>query len=218
MRKSRLSKSIQDKLIEHFVAGTTARCAASLVGVNFKTACYYFQRLREIIAAQLEAESHEVFDGEIEVDESYFGGVRKGKRGRGAAGKVPVFGLLKRGGRVYTKIIPDASSATLIPIIERKVIPDSIVYSDCWRAYNVLDVSEFKHYRINHSKLFADKKNHINGIENFWNQAKRHMRKFNGIPRQNFGLFLKECEWRFNNPSPQTQLIQLRQWVEQRLT
>ena len=218
MRKSRLDRSIQDKLVEHFVAGATARCAASLVGVNFKTACYYFQRLREIIAVQLEAESHEVFDGEIEVDESYFGGVRKGKRGRGAAGKVPVFGLLKRGGRVYTKIIPDASSATLIPIIERKVIPDSIVYSDCWRAYNVLDVSGFKHYRINHSKLFADKKNHINGIENFWNQAKRHMRKFNGIPRQNFGLFLKECEWRFNNPNPQTQLRQLRQWVEQKLT
>jgi transposase len=218
MRKSRLSSSIQDKLIEHFVAGATARCAASLVGVNFKTACYYFQRLREIIAAELEAESHEVFDGEIEVDESYFGGVRKGRRGRGAAGKVPVFGLLKRGGRVYTKIIPDASSATLIPIIERKVIPDSIVYSDCWRAYNVLDVSEFKHYRINHSKLFADKKNHINGIENFWNQAKRHMRKFNGIPRQNFGLFLKECEWRFNNPNPQSQFKQLKQWVDEKLT
>lgn len=218
MRKSRLSRVNQDKLVEHFVAGTTARCAASLVGVNFKTACYYFQRLREIIAAQLEAESHEVFDGEIEVDESYFGGTRKGKRGRSAVGKVPVFGLLKRGGRVYTKIIPDASSATLLPIIERKVIPDSIVYSDCWRGYNVLDVTEFKHYRINHSKLFADKKNHINGIENFWNQAKRHMRKFNGIPRQNFGLFLKECEWRFNNPNPQMQLYQLKQWVEQKLT
>ena len=73
---------------------------------------------------------------------------------------------------MYTKIIADASSQTLMPIIERKVIPDSIVYSDCWRDYNVLDVSAFKHYRINHSKLFADKQNHINGIENFWNQAK----------------------------------------------
>jgi transposase len=218
MRKSRLSKSIQGKLIEHFVACSTARCSASLVGVNFKTACYYFHRLREIIATELEAESHEVFDGEIEVDESYFGGTRKGKRGRGAGGKVPVFGLLKRGGRVYTKIIADASSATLIPIIERKVIPDSIVYSDCWRAYNVLDVSGFKHYRINHSKLFADRHNHINGIENFWNQAKRHMRKFNGIPRQHFGLFLKECEWRFNNPNPKDQLNQLKQWVDQKLT
>lgn len=214
MRKSRLSKIVQRRLIEHFVAGTTARCAASLVGVNVKTASYYYHRLRVIISQQLEKESEEVFRGEIEVDESYFGGTRKGKRGRGAAGKVPVFGLLKRGGRVYTKIISDASSSTLIPIIESKVVPDSIVYSDCWKGYNVLDVSEFKHYRINHSKLFADKQNHINGIENFWNQAKRHLRKFNGIPRQNFGLFLKECEWRFNTPTAKAQLTQLNQWLK----
>ena len=214
MRKSRLSKAKQHKLLEHFVAGTTARCAAELVGVNRKTAAYYFQRLREIIAYQIERESHEVVGGEIEVDESYFGGVRKGKRGRRAAGKVAVFGLLKRGDRVYTKIIPDASAKTLMPIIERKVIPDSIVYSDCWRGYNALDVSDFKHCRINHSKLFADKHNHINGIENFWNQAKRHMRKFNGVPKEQFPLFLKECEWRFNNPKPQAQLKQLKQWVK----
>ena len=122
MRKSRLDSRVKQRLIEHFVAGTTARCAAELVGVHRNTAAYYFQRLREIIAHHLEQEAHEVFDGEIEVDESYFGGVRKGKRGRGAAGKVPVFGLLKRGGRVYTKIIPDASGATLIPIIQRKII------------------------------------------------------------------------------------------------
>jgi transposase len=213
MRKSRISKAKQQRLIEHFVAGTTARCASSLVGVNKSTAAYYFQRLRKIIALQIELESPEVFEGEVEVDESYFGGTRKGQRGRGAAGKIPVFGLLKRGGRVYTKIISDASAASLIPIIKRKVIPDSIVYSDCWRGYNVLDVSGFKHYRINHSKLFSDKKNHINGIENFCNQAKRHMRKFNGIPKESFGLFLKECEWRFNNPDPQSQLKQLKQWV-----
>ena len=213
MRKSRLSKSKQSKLMEHFVAGTSARCAADLVGVNRKTAIYYYHRLREIIAYKLSLEIHEIWDGEIEVDESYFGGKRKGKRGRGAAGKVPVFGLLKRGGKVYTKVIDDASSKTLMPIIRDKVIPDSIVYSDCWRVYNVLDTSEFKHYRINHSKLFADKNNHINGIENFWNQAKRHMRKFNGIPKKHFPLFLKECEWRFNNPKPKQQLSMLKQWV-----
>ena len=213
MRKSRLSKSKQDRLIEHFVAGTTARCAADLVGVNFKTAAYYYHRLREIICLATEEETP--FTGEIEVDESYFGGTRKGKRGRGAAGKVPVFGILKRGGRVYTQVIPDAKSKTLMPIIQERVQPDSIVYTDCWRGYNVLDVSEFKHYRINHSVLFADQKNHINGIENFWNQAKRHMRKFNGIPAKHFPLFLKECEWRFNNPSPQAQLKQIKQWVNQ---
>jgi len=98
--------------------------------VNRKTAAFYFLRLREIIAIELEAESEAMFGGEIEVDESYSGGKRKGKRGRGAAGKIPVFGFLKREGRVYTKTIPDASSATLLPIIERKVVPDSIVYSD----------------------------------------------------------------------------------------
>ena len=194
MRKSRLSDYKQDRLIEHFISGSTALTAASLCGVNRKTAAFFFLRLREIIALELEAESEAMFGGEIEVDESYFGGKRKGKRGRGAAGKIPVFGLLKRGGRVYTKIISDASSKTLIPIIKRKVVPDSIVYWDCWKAYNVLDVSDFKHFRINHSKLFADKKNHTNGIENFWNQAKRHMRKFNGVPKARFGLYLKEYE------------------------
>ena len=215
MRKSRISWAKQVRLIEHFVSGSTARCASRLIGVNKSTGAYYFHRLREIIAFKLELTEQEVFGGEIEVDESYFGGKRKGKRGRGAGGKIPVFGLLKRGGKVYTKIIPNASSKVLYPIIEHKVVPDSIVYTDCWRGYNVLDTSEFKHYRINHSKLFANKHNHINGIENFWNQAKRHMRKFNGIPAEHFELFLKECEWRFNNSDPTAQLLQLRQWVKQ---
>ena len=189
MRKSKLSKSKQNRIIELFVAGATARTTADLVEVNFKTAVKYFHKLREIILYHQELESEEYFAGEIEVDESYFGGIRKGKRGRGAAGKVPVFGLLKRHGKVFAKIIPDAKSETLMPIIREKVIPDSIVYTDGFRSYNVLDVSEFKHKRVNHSKLFVDKKdhtNHINGIENFWNQAKRHLRKFNGIPRENF--------------------------------
>ena len=181
--------------------------------MNRKTAAFYFLRLREIIAVELEAENEAMFGGEIEVDESYFGGRRKGKRGRGAAGKIPVFGLLKRGSKVYTKVITDAFSATLMPVIERKVVPDSIVYSDGWKGYNVLDVSDFHHFRINHSELFVDNQTHINGIENFWNQAKRHMRKFNGVPKAHFGLFLKECEWRFNNSDPSSQLSQLRQLV-----
>ena len=84
---------------------------------------FYFLRLREIITYGLEAESEGMFGGEIDVDESYFGGRRKGKRGPGSAGKIPVFSILKRGGKVYTKTIPDASGATLIPIIKRKVVP-----------------------------------------------------------------------------------------------
>ena len=216
-RKSKISWYKQQQLIEHFVVGTPALATSIVLGMNRNTVWFYFRRLREIIAYELEKESDEYFFGEIEVDESYFGGARKGKRGRGAKAKTPVFGLLKRGGKVYTKIIPNAKGDTLIPIIEKKVIPDSIVYSDCWRGYNALDVSEFKHMRINHSRLFADKQNHINGIENFWNQAKRHMRKFNGIPKENFGLYLKECEWRFNHSDFSTQKKQLKQWAKQYL-
>ena len=212
MRKSRLSWSKQKKLIELFVAGSTARTAAQLVGVNKSTASYYFIRLRQLIYAS--SEHLEMLDGEVEADESYFGGRRKGKRGRGAAGKVPVFGLLKRHGKVFTVVIPDVKADTLLPIIRQQVKPDSLVYTDAFKSYNALDVSEFKHQRINHGELFAKQRNHINGIENFWNQAKRHLRRFNGIPREHFHLYLKECEWRFNNNDPKRQLIQLNQWVK----
>jgi transposase len=198
-RRSRLRASIQIELIKYFCAGVTARSAAELTGINRNSAILFFHKLREVIFEQLALETPELLGGEIEVDESYFGGTRKGKRGRGAAGKVPVFGLLKRNGRVYVAIIPNVASATLFPIIRDKIRPDSIVYTDSFKSYDALDVSEFQHVRINHSELFADQANHINGIENFWNQAKRHLRSFNGIPSQHFHLFIKECEWRFNN-------------------
>ena len=210
-RRSRLTVRQQGKLIEYFVAGSTARAAAELVGVQANTAIRFFMRLRQLIASKLP--SYEL-SGEIEADENYFGGVRKGQRGRGAAGKVAVFGLLKRGGKVYTAIISNAKTETLLPIIEEKVKPDSIVYTDTFRAYNALDVSDFKHQRINHSKLFADKQDHINGIENFWNQAKRHLRRFNGIKQDNFYWFLKECEWRFNGGNHQQLLKQLKYWYK----
>ena len=216
LKRSRLSISQTSKLLEHFVAGTPARTAAELVGVNRNTATLFYHRLREIIAYQLDVTSP--FDGEIEIDESYFGGVRKGKRGGGAAGKVPVFGILKRGGRVYTKMIPNARQETLLPIIKSQVMPDSVVFTDAFGVYDILDVSGFHHHRVNHSKQFvASQHSHINGIENFWNQAKRHLRRFNGIPRQSFHLFLKECEWRFNGGSHKALLKQLKQWVNLRI-
>ena len=107
------------------MAGVPARTAADLIGLNRRTAIHLYHRLRLIIARQIKAEW--AFAGAIEVDESYVGGRRKGKRGRGAAGKVPVFGILQRGGKVYTKVLPDAKAQTLLPIIREKVVPASIV-------------------------------------------------------------------------------------------
>ena len=92
LRYSKLTEKQTNRLCEHFVAGTPARTAAELVGVNKNTAAMFYHRLREIIAVRIEDASP--IRGEIEIDESYFGGERKGKRGRGAAGKVPVFGIL----------------------------------------------------------------------------------------------------------------------------
>ena len=216
-RPSRLPQRVQEELLRQFVAGTTARAAADLVGVNRHTATLYFRKLRELIARRVDAEAP-FLSGEIELDESYFGGVRKGKRGRGAAGKVIVFGLLKRGGKVHALIVPDTKRSTLAPIIRRSVTPDSIVYTDGYNSYDVLDVSEFHHHRINHSQSFVEgKTNHINGIENFWNQAKRHMRRFNGIPKERFPLFLKECEWRFNYRPTENLFKVLLDWAKQDL-
>ena len=98
----------------------TARSAADLVRANRKTAAYFFHRFRQIIARQLE-DSLPV-EGLVEVDERYFRGVRKGKRGRGGAGEIPVFGILKRGGKVTTVMIPDVRKDTLLPIIQREVV------------------------------------------------------------------------------------------------
>ena len=212
-RRSRLPEGTQDALIRQFVAGTTARATADLVGVNRHTATLYFRKLREVIARRVEAETP-FLSGEVELDESYFGGRRKGQRGRGAVGKVVVFGLLKRGGKVHTLIVPDTKTATLEPIIRQSVKPDSVVYTDGYSSDDVLDVSEFRHHRINHSEQFVDgKTNHLNGIENFWNQAKRILRKYNGVPRQSFPLFLKECEFRFNYGTHKQQLKTLKEWA-----
>ena len=183
------------------------------MGIQANTATLFYHKVRVIITEKLAADASE-FTGEVELDESYFGGVRKGRRGRGAKGKVPVFGILKRGGKVYTQVIDNTKTDTLMPIIRRKIRPDSVVYTDSYRSYNALDVSEFKHYRINHSEQFADKHNHINGIENFWNQAKRVLRKYNGIPTKHFNLFLKECEFRFNYGSHKQQYMTLKKWCD----
>jgi len=210
MRKSRISKLKQMKLMEHFVAGTTARTAARLVRVNKTTAGYYYHRLRQLIYRAVVDTAP--FAGEIEADESYFGGQRKGKRGRGAAGKIPVFGLLKRGGKVYAVVIANAKATTLLPILKERIVPDSIVYSDSLPSYNALDVSGFRHLRINHSKLFADGKNHINGIENFWGIAKMRLAKFRGLSRSTLRLHLKECEFRFNHRRDNLYLLLLKEF------
>ena len=153
---------------------------------------------RQRIAYLCEQESK--FFGEVEIDESYFGPRRvRGKRGRGASHKIPVIGLLKRKGKVYTKIVTKCSKKQLMPIIRGKILEDSTVYTDGWKSYDGLVLNGYKHYRIFHSKNeFARGKNHINGIESFWSFTKRRLNSKNGVRKDKFLLHLKESEFRWN--------------------
>ena len=160
VKHCKLTRYQQLRLMEYFVAGTPARTAADLVGIHHNSAIRFFHKLRAKIAHTQRNRAAQ-FCGEIEVDESCFGSARKGKRGRGAAGKNIVFGLLKRGGKVYTLPVSDVKGKTLLPVIRQKIKPDSVVYTDGLTSYNALDVSEFTHFRINHSKEFARNHNHI---------------------------------------------------------
>ena len=172
----KLSKRVQKKLLDFFALQVTARSATDIWGICSTPAILFYHKIRMVISHYLALAVDEVFEGSIELDESCFGGRRKGRRGRGAAGKVVVFLILKRNGRVYTVVVDNSKSNTLMTVIKQKIMPDSIVYTDSLGSYDKLDVSGFIHYRINHFKEFADRRNHINGIENFWNQAKRVLR------------------------------------------
>jgi transposase len=210
-QRSKLTDEQSRRLTEHFVAGTPARTAAELVGVNRNTARLFYHRVRELIARRLEQDSP--FEGNVTLDESALEAPER--PGRRPAGKLPVFALLKHGGKVYTAMVLD-HHAEDPP--RARVKPDSVVYADPPSADGTLGVSRFQHRRVHHPLRAEVSQPGIDSIENFWNQAKRHMRRYNGIPRRHFHLFLKECEWRFNYGSPKQLLTNLKYWTRSRRT
>ena len=136
--------------------------------------------------------------GQIELDETYSGGKRKGKRGRGAFNKAIVFGMLERNGKVYTKVVPNVSAETLMNKIKKKTRKGSVFYTDCFKSYKSLK-QYGKHFRINKVYTFARGRNHINGMEGFWSFAKERFHKYHGISMRNYPLYLKEMEFRYNH-------------------
>ena len=177
--------------------------SALLLDINRNTINFYYMKFRKAIYVYQMKECEKIL-GKAEVDESYFGARRKRgfhgklKRGRGTL-KQPVFGILKRNGRVYTEIVPDCKKATLQGIIKGKIDKSAVIYSDGWRGYDgLVDIGYDKHYRVNHGKNEFSKGDHIhvNGIENFWSFTKRRLAKFNGV-KEYFHLHLKESEWRY---------------------
>lgn len=198
MKYRRLSKYKVKKILTCFCEDITATQAAKILYINRNTINSYYDEIRQKIFVF--TNQKQKFSGEIELDESYFGAKRvRGKRGRGAAGKTPVFGILKRSGNVHIEIVKNCSRASLMPIIQGKILDGATIYTDSWRGYNGLILNGYDHYRIHHSKdEFARGKNHVNGIESFWSYCKRRLAKFNGMNNNKLLLHLKECEFRWN--------------------
>ena len=131
--------------------GISAKQIQRETGVTYKTAWRMFRQVRSLLSEpdlRLEGST-------VEVDETYVGGVRKYGRGRPMRGdkkKTPVIGLVERGGRAYAKVIKNAKAETLLPIIRKRVIPGSVVYTDQFGAYNTVAANRrYTHKRINHS-------------------------------------------------------------------
>ncbi|HMY80507.1 MAG TPA: IS1595 family transposase [Candidatus Absconditabacterales bacterium] len=210
VRNSKISDYIIKKIIKHFVVDIEASKCSELINVNRNTINRYYNLFRSLIYEYQVAEFEKI-KGSIEIDESYWGAKRKRgyrgklKRGRGTL-KQPVFGLLKRGGRVYTEIVPNCKAETLVAIIEDKIDKvETEVYSDMRKSYDgLVAIGYDKHYRVNHSDNEFSKGEgvHINGIENFRSFSKGRLAKFRGV-KINFEKHLKECERRYKKTNNQ---------------
>jgi len=198
-KSSHVSEAKFRVILKMFSEDLPALTASVLVSVDKNTTQNIYTHLR-LRVVKLASKESDKFTGEVEVDESYFGARRvRGKRGRGASGKTPVVGLLKRGGKVYTQIITNCTREQLMPVIKGKILTDTTIYTDGWTSYDGLILHGYKHKRIHHHENeFTRGKNHVNGIESFWPFTKRRLMKFNGIHKSKFLLHLKESEYRWN--------------------
>jgi len=198
--RGKISEEKFRRIVRLFCLDIEAKKSAELTNLNRSTVNNIYRKLRERIAELCEAESP-FTNGEVELDESYFGARRvRGIRGRGERGKTPVFGMLKRGDKVYTQIVKNCSISELLPIIKGRTDTGAIIYSDGFTSYDGLVNYGYKrHYRVKHGENeFALGHNHINGIENFWGLCKVRLAKFRGVHRHTFYLHIKECEFRYN--------------------
>lgn len=149
--------------------GVAAAEIMRITGVTYKTAFRMMHQIRKLMR-----QGASLFEGTVEADETYIGGKRKGKRGRGASGKTPVFGMVERQGRVYAKAVPNVKGSTVMPLIRDHVKIGSTMMTDEYGIYNGSKKAGYKHKRVNHGKKEYVRGNvHTNTIEGFWSQLKR---------------------------------------------
>lgn len=151
-----------------------------------------------------------VFEGTVEIDETYLGGswrnkrkdirAKGAKRGRGTT-KQAAFGILCRNGQVWAEIVPNVEADTLLPLLKQRVVAGTVVCSDTFRSYTGVAARGYVHRLVKHEQQeYSDRQgNHINGLEGFWGYLKRMLAAKGGIRQERLPLYLAEYVWRYNH-------------------
>lgn len=167
------------------------------LGVTYKTAWRMANQIRKYMG---EVDGDGGLGGHVEADETYIGGRRKGKRGRGAEGKTAVFGMIERNGDVMTRVVPNVRRKTLHPIIEENVVLGSTISTDELPTYKTLGDIGYKHGAVEHgAKQYVHGIHHVNSVEGFWSQIKRSIKSTHiHVSRKHLPSYLGEFEFRYN--------------------
>jgi transposase len=179
--------------------GISAKQIQRETGVTYKTAWRMFRQIRSLLS-----EDGMKLDGKsVEMDETYIGGKRKGRRGRPPAGdgkKTCVVGVVERKGRVVALAANDATRETLHGIAKEYVLPESTVFTDELSAYDGLASHGYEHRRINHSTgVYVMGDVHTNTIEGFWSLVKRGISGvYHNVGKQYLQTYLNEYSFRYN--------------------
>ena len=127
-------------------------------------------------------------------------GAKRGRPGKDSH-KTPVFGIVERGGRVAAFVTPDTTRATVGPIIEEKVLPASLIYTDEYKVYDDLGRKGYEHRRIHHAqRIYVVGDIHTNTIEGFWSLLKRGIGGvYHSVSTKHLQSYLDEYAFRSNH-------------------
>jgi transposase-like protein len=186
--------------------GVAAKELERQLGVTYKTAWRMAHEIRKLMN-----EDPGKLKGEVEADETYVGGKRAGKRGRGAAGKTPVVGLVERKGKVRARVVGNITTAQAFGNINQNVERGSTVYTDELPVYNYTGKFGFKHEVVNHGqKEFVRGNAHTNTIEGFWSQVKRSIDgTHHSVSRKYLQNYVNEFAYRYNHRLSEVALFEL---------
>ena len=177
--------------------GISSRQLSRDLGVGVKTGWRMFHQIRKVLA-----DGDAVLGGDVEVDETYIGGKRHGKRGRGAEGKTIVMGMVERGGRAKAKVVVDVKARTLVPEIQSAVPVGTTVITDDLLSYRRLTELGYIHDVVPHSKgvYVLGKDIHTNSVEGFWSQFKRSIDgTYHHVTPQHLQKYVDEYGFRYSH-------------------